>query len=209
MNPSRRKPRPLTREEKAYRDDRLFIIATEDTYAPERYFSIFSSSRIHVKVLETPRDCGLSAPEHVLERLDQFVSEHDDWMEEDEFWLMLDTDHWIEPNHIQNYTKICTEALGKRYQLAHSNPCFEFWLLLHITDWNQNLHFKRSEEVKKLREDLHRQNTNRTIDPGKYSLGEVEEAIKQAEKLDNNPNDRWPQSNGSHVYKLVKRILGK
>ncbi len=64
MNLCHKKPRPLTREEQTFRDDRLFVIATEDTYAPERYFRLLSNPRVHVQVL--PTECGLSAPEHVL-----------------------------------------------------------------------------------------------------------------------------------------------
>ena len=66
MNFRHKKPRPLTREEQAYRDDRLFVVATEDTHAPERYFGLLSNPRIHVQV--SPTECGLSAPEHALVR---------------------------------------------------------------------------------------------------------------------------------------------
>ena len=66
MTPRCKKPRPLTREEKTYRDDRLFVVATEDMHAPERYFDLFQNPRIKVRVL--PTQGGLSSPEHVLER---------------------------------------------------------------------------------------------------------------------------------------------
>ena len=34
-------------------------------------------------------------------------------MEEDELWLMLDTDHWVEPNHIANFNDVCARATQK------------------------------------------------------------------------------------------------
>lgn len=40
-------------------------------------------------------------------------------------------------------------------------------------------------------------------------LPEIEKAIERARKLDSNPNDRWPQSVGTRVYRLVNSILGK
>ena len=40
-------------------------------------------------------------------------------------------------------------------------------------------------------------------------LPEIEKAIERASKLDSNPNDRWPQSVGTRVYRLVNSILGK
>ena len=64
MNLRCKKPRPLIREEKTYRDDRLFVIATEDTYAPDQYFRVFRNPRIKVRVL--PTEGGLSAPGHVM-----------------------------------------------------------------------------------------------------------------------------------------------
>ena len=68
MSLRRKKPRPLEREEKPFRDARLFVIATEDTHAPKQYFRLFRSQRIKVRVL--PTEGGLCAPEHVIERLD-------------------------------------------------------------------------------------------------------------------------------------------
>jgi hypothetical protein len=208
MNLRCRKPRPLTREDKTFRDDRLFIIATEDTFAPERYFQIFKNPRIKVRVLATPRDSGLSAPEHVIKRLDEFVTEYE-LMEDDERWLMLDTDHWLEPKHIPNFVRVCTEAMQKGYQLAHSNPCFEYWLLLHITDMDPAKQLRRCKEVKQLRENLHKQNNTLTTDAEKFTMDDAAAAIQRAEKLDTPPSDRWPQQNGSHVYKVVKKLLSK
>ena len=130
-----KKSRPLSRPDMIYRDDRLFIIATEDTYTPKQYFDLFRNSHIHVKVLFTEH--GLSAPAHVFKRLDDFQNEYD-LLEDDELWLMLDIDHWVEPNHIANFNDVCVQASQKGFQLAHSNPCFEIWLLLHIIDLNEN-----------------------------------------------------------------------
>ena len=60
MNLRHKKPRPLERKDKeTLRDARLFVIATEDTYAPDRYFHIFTNPHFQVKVLSTKG--GLSA----------------------------------------------------------------------------------------------------------------------------------------------------
>ncbi len=141
MNLRCKKPRPLTREEKTYRDDRLFVIATEDTHAPEQYFRLFRNPRIKVHVLPTER--GLSAPAHVFQRLEDFLDEFE-LAEDDELWLMLDTDRWVEANHIANFIEVCKRATQKGFQLAHSNPCFEIWLLLHVVDLDANGQFTSS-----------------------------------------------------------------
>lgn len=190
----------MSREDQTFRDDRLFVIATEDTYAPKQYFRLLPNPRIHVEVRET--EGGLSAPEHVLARLDAYVQEYQ-LDEHDERWLMLDTDHWLQSGHVKNFIRVCSEAVKKGYQLAHSNPCFEIWLLLHHTELDATHQFKRCGEVKAA---LGQYNGG-GIDPAHFTMDAVRVAVGRAEKLDDSSIDRWPQKTGSHVYKLVKRLL--
>jgi len=204
MNLRCKRPRPLAREEKTYRDDRLFVIATEDTYAPDRYFGIFKNPRIKVRVL--PTEGGRSAPAHVLDRLEEFAQEFQT-MEDDELWLMLDTDHWVEPNHIANFDKVCAEAIRKGYYLAHSNPCFEIWLLLHVTDLDPGDQFIRCNEVVQRLKSILGEYGQGTIGPERFPLEAVAVAVDRAERLDKAPDDRWPPKTGSHVYKLAKKVL--
>lgn len=204
MNLRCRKPRPLTREEKTHRDDRLFVIATEDTHAPDQYFRIFKNSRIKPRVL--PTGDGRSAPEYVLDRLDAFAREFE-LTEEDELWLMLDTDHWVKPDHIANLINVCTQATQKRYNLAHSNPCFEVWLLLHVMDLDESHQFQSYEDMTPYLKEKLGGYSKRRIDPEQFSLDKVAAAIERAEKLDKSPQDRWPQKTGTHVYRVVKKLF--
>lgn len=204
MNLRCKKPRPLTREQKTFRDDRLFIIATEDTHAPEQYFRVFGNPRIKVRVL--PTGSGLSAPKHVLQRLDEFHREFE-LHEEDELWLMLDTDHWVEPNHIANFIEVCTQAAQKGFHLAHSNPCFEIWLLLHLADPDAGEQFSRCQDVVQRLKDALGGYGKRSIDPERFCPDAIDVAVARAEKLDESPGDRWPQKTGSHVYRVVKKLL--
>jgi hypothetical protein len=68
-----RKPRPLTRDGTSLRDDRLFIVACDDTYAPKQYFDFFQLPQVKIHVVPTLD--GTSAARHVLNRLLQF--DHD------------------------------------------------------------------------------------------------------------------------------------
>jgi hypothetical protein len=199
-----KKPRPLTREDRKYKDDRLFIIATEDTHAPDQYFRVFGNARIHVTVL--PTKDGLSSPEHVFQRLDAFREEFQT-TEDDEFWLMLDTDHWIEPNHVATFRSVCTEAVQKGYELAHSNPCFEVWLLLHVTDLDAGEQFQRCADVEQRLRDVLGEYSKRRINREKFSRDDAMTAVERAEKLDGASDDRWPAKTGSHVYRVVKKLL--
>jgi hypothetical protein len=204
MNLKRKRSRPLVRDGETNRDANLVIIATEDTHAPKQYFRIFGTPRIQVHVL--PTEAGLSSPRHVLDRLSDYIEEYR-MMDEDEFWLMLDTDHWIVPNHLPNFTQVCTEAMQKGFSLAHGNPCFEVWLLLHATDLGPDDQFQKGEEVEgRLREELGSYNKCR-LNCDYYSLDHAARAVERAERLDEDRNDRWPQKTGTHVYRLVKRFL--
>ena len=120
---------------------------------------------------------------------------------------MLDTDHWVEPNHIANFNDVCAQATQKRFNLAHSNPCFEVWLLLHVTELEAADQFKRGDEVvQRLKDTLGKYNKRR-IDSEHFSLENVAIAVGRAEDLDKPPGNRWPQKTGSHLYKIVKKLL--
>ena len=89
MSLFQRKNRPIPSRDKdpeILRDDRLFIVACDDTYAPKQYFGFFRLPRVHVHVQETTD--GSSVAQYVLERLLSYEYEDDD-----ELWMLLDTDH--------------------------------------------------------------------------------------------------------------------
>ena len=133
-----RKPRPLSRDTGSLRDTRLFIVACDDTYAPKQYFGFFKNSRVQVHVVPT-EDTRCDAL-HVLRRLQEFEHEA-----EDELWLLLDTDHYAQGTHLQNFTAALREARQQGIHVALSKPSFEMWLLLHRVEggaigpsWNAN-----------------------------------------------------------------------
>ena len=57
-----RRPVSIGREIREFRDDRVFVVATDDTYAPEQYFKHLELRRVRVLVLPTER--GESSPAH-------------------------------------------------------------------------------------------------------------------------------------------------
>ena len=205
MNFRYKKSRSRIREEGTLRDFRRFVIATEDTFAPNSYFRIFKNLRIQVVVLET--EDGLSAPQHVIQRLDDY-REKNELDDEDQLWLMLDTDHWVKPDHVANFRDVCARALQQGFRLAHCNPCFEIWLLLHLADLAVDDQLANCDQVVgRLRTELNGYN-KRNADPAAFcAVANAQLAVQRAEKLDASPDDRWPQRTGTHVYRLVKELL--
>jgi len=79
------------------RDARLFVVATEDTYAPKQYFGFFQNPRLHVQVLETAIGTAQD-PRAVVNRLISFAEQYQ-IAGDDQLWVLLDTDHWIQERH--------------------------------------------------------------------------------------------------------------
>ena len=134
---------------KPVRDASLVVIAPEDRYAVRQYFDFFESTRIQFRVLETQE--GKSAPEHVLSRLNDYVEEYE-IDEGDALWIVCDSDHWVEPNHIHNLTRVLQECRQKGIQVALSNPCFDLWLYLHFADFPTEQSLSCEEVGKRLRD---------------------------------------------------------
>ncbi len=181
------------------RDAKLCIIATEGAVDEAEYFSSFGSSRIKVKVLSTESD-NKSAPKYVFDRLDEFRKSYD-LDEQDMLWLVMDVDRWGS----EQLRLLSQEAIQKGYQLAVSNPCFEVWLCLHFGDLHHQdktaKHFKA--RLGTIRVDYQ---------PSKLDFSVVlqerlTEALARAKALHPDSNDYWPQTIGSHVYRLIEAIL--
>jgi hypothetical protein len=195
------KPRPLTREVSDFRDDRLFIVACDDTFAPSQYFNFFKLDRVKVHVV--PTIDGTSHAEHVLERLMSY--EH---REDDELWMLLDTDHCIQGGHVKSYIRALKDANNKGVNVAVSRSCFEVWLLLHHLDESAVILLRNATETEiALRQTLDSYNKS-SLQEEHYPLSAVVLACQRAEKLDQAvKGTHIPKSVTSRVYKLWKSIV--
>jgi hypothetical protein len=124
-----RRQRPLIRDSDTVRDASLIVIASEDTYAVERYFERFRPRRVQFRYL--PADEGRSSPKAIVDRLDAYSAEFEIG-EDDELWYCGDIDHWADGNHLANLNRVLSHCHSQGYDVALSNPCFELWLLLHF-----------------------------------------------------------------------------
>jgi hypothetical protein len=100
--------------------------------------------------------------------------------------------------------------------VAVSNPCFEFWLLLHIKDIadydenelalilnNAKVSNKKNYVDSKITEIFG--SYNKSNPKPELFLPTIDFAIEQAKKLDTR-EDEFPQNLGSHVYKVVEKL---
>jgi hypothetical protein len=200
------KPRPIPSRDKdpdRLRDDRLFIIACDDTYAPDQYFKLFRFSRVKVHVVPTSN--GTSAAGAVLARLLEY--NHDD---DDERWLMLDTDHLVQGPHLAGFMRALQDAEDNGVKVALSRPCFELWLLLHHEPETSLFQLQDASAVDAaLRARLGEYNKT-NLKQEHYPLSAVAIACERAERLDLNvAGGAIPNANTSRVYLIWKAIAAK
>ena len=131
-------------------------------------------------------------------------------------FVVLDFDRWGEAK----LSKIARECTQSGYELIVSTPCFELWLLLHLSDpsdW--------STEYRKLVQNNERMSRNlrfiaaeilsqspefgkkNVTDPRFFERQSVEHAITRARRLDVSPRQRWRSDLGTRVYQVVQVIL--
>jgi hypothetical protein len=92
----------------------------------------------------------------------------------------------------------------KNILFAVSNPCFELWLYLHVAECPLDKDITSNMMEKMLRNKLGSYNKT-NLDIEKFQ-GLVKVACERARKLDTKPTDRWPQTIGTHVYRLIDEI---
>lgn len=206
----------------AFRDARLIVIASEGKDTERIYFKAlakeYTNPRVHVHILERGVDeRNNSSPEHVLKQLNDYKSQYE-LEADDELWLVVDKDRWTEAMLSRVATE-CSQEVAMH--MALSNPCFELWLLLHLEDaasltpeeyvrWMENRRRSRNSDpylktrLRQIIGSYHESSYDALT-----LISHVEEAIDRARALDNNPNDRWPQTLGTRVYLLAESVMNR
>lgn len=196
--------RPIKRGARALRDDRLFIVACDDTYAPKQYLDSFQLPRIQVHVV--PTTDGSSVAKHVLERLKGVEAEPDD-----ERWVILDTDHCIRGNHVEGFLSALQDARQQGIHVALSRPCFEVWLALHyLDDYEELTKMRNAREVCEMLKRILGRYDKRQLDTSGLSFEGVAQAWRSSRQLDSSVGGGdIPEGVTSRVYKLWEAIVAK
>ena len=198
-----RKKRPIERQAGLVRDAILVVIASEDTYAVKQYFEFFHSTRIQFRVLSTTD--GNSSPEHVLSRLKDYLA-HYQIGKGDQLWLVCDTDHWIEPNHIATMRNVVARCRQRDIGVAISNPCFELWLLLHFTELSTGT-MTCGEIGQQIRNAVGSYNKTEVSDLP-LTLDRVAAAIRRAQ-ANEPPADGIPGLMQTNVFRVIEDLVAR
>lgn len=198
---SKRKKRSLNRDIPHHKDTSIIFIGIEggsEDSREARYFDIFNEEDIKLQFKVIPCEENRSSPQHVFNHLKKEIKK-EPLRDDDEIWVVIDVDRYQE--HLPELARLCVDA---GFKLAVSNPCFEFWLLLHFRDPKRQ--YKSCKKVKKpfsIEMDSDPNNSE-----GYYEIfyPKFEDAVKRAKSRDLE-EERWPNKNGSRVYKIVERFL--
>jgi len=211
-----RERKGLTPRKSQKRDARtFFVIATEGYATEKKYFNGLETKanpKVKIEVLE--KDSTASSPKDVLEALDAYAKEYV-LVDGDELWVVIDRDSWS-AKMIKNIAQACHQKAN--YFFALSNPCFEFWLLLHVAkveSWTDEVkkEFFENKKVSKTRTRLEKElldilgSYNKRNPDLSHFLPHVQKAIVQAKYFDVNPENRWIDGLGTRVYLLVEKLI--
>jgi hypothetical protein len=207
----------LFRESDSLEKETIIVLAFEGNDTEEIYFETFKESMlfndalIFLHLLKRDKGDHNSAPNHVFKKLKKEAKDEYNFKNTDELWMIIDTDRW------KNIPDIISECKKQSNMfVAVSNPCFEFWLLLHIkniADYDENelalilknakVSNKKNYVDFKITEILG--SYNKSNPKPELFLPTVDFAIKQAKQLAIN-DDEYPEKLGSHVYKVVEKL---
>ena len=120
--------------------ERAIIIACEGENTEPEYFeaikeklSDYISVLIEIKIVE--RSVAGSQPKKVVCNLENFIHDKYDYKpDNDELWVVWDREVEKDFQRKKDIIEMIPKCKEKNYNIALTNPLFEFWLLLHIID---------------------------------------------------------------------------
>lgn len=190
--------------------NRVFI-AMEGRKTEPRYFKALKSTLRRDFVILVPNPNDESSPDRVLARLQEYISNQEDFDAKngDLACLVLDVDQH------STLGNTCDKATKKeKYEVFVSNPCFELWLLLHfkkLDDKKEKMKITKDQIIKQLGEFLLNKGQNGYskdhYNPQVFVQEKtINKAIVNAKQLIRNPNALIPRSPGTTIYKLIERL---
>lgn len=201
---NRRKAKQLTRHQGLLRDDRIFWIASDDRYAPRQYLGFWDIRGIRFVFIAD--DDRTRAAQGALDDLRSIPSS--EMQPNDERWLILDTDHFIEGSHLSTFTRVISEAEREGIHVSLSRPCFEFWLLLHHASPEGLVDLSKAAEVKHRLKDVLGEYNKTHLKRDHYPPESILTAFQRARAWDANvTGGRIPSANTSRFYRLLEAIL--
>ena len=184
---------------------RIVYVSAEGQRTEPEYFGIINdmdNQEVWVEMI----DHQGSAPKTVLKAMKEYLEEHE-LKEHDRAWLVVDEDERKEKilDPLCEWSNACP-----KHGLALSNPCFEYWILLH---YREPLSFCNCDDyieaVGKYIRSYNKKNKGmpRDAQERRKLYDGIPVAIKRAREQDPSASDSYPKTTGTTVYKLAELLL--
>ena len=215
MSNFRRKGAPtrqIGRDEEERLDKKTFFIVCEGAKTEHGYFQRLkriieddATANVSVKIAKTK---NRTSPRDLLTNMRRSLKEYDSkgGRDIDEAWIVLDRDHWPIPQ-LKDVYKWAEST--SNYNVAISDPQFEYWLILHYECGT-----KRDAKQKSTCETYLRNNyipeykKGRQLPPKIFICSSISDAIRRAKVRDSSKCKKWPRHDGcTTVYRLVESII--
>jgi RloB-like protein len=202
--------------------EKFYILSFEGEKSEPKYFEdlrksdYFNNSGL-IETVPLKRTGNIGSNPIDVSKLLKEAKREFNFKKTDEFWLIIDRDQW-ETIHNLNFDSLVNDCKNEgNFYLAMSNPCFEIWLIMHLKDIDDFSNqekgkiFKNAKVSKSKNHidvvlgELIGRGYNKRPNP-KIFLPKIKDAIQIAKKLDMASED-FPRSLGSHVYKLVEKLV--
>lgn len=206
--------------------EKLFVLSFEGTRSEPRYFeglrnSVYfnDSGRIEFAELTRKQNEKLGSDPKVVKQILKAAKSEYALKPTDEFWMIVDRDDWETMHHI-DFDQIVRECADeKNFFMAMSNPCFEFWLLLHLEGFSFEALSKEEKDllysnpkisgkrhhIEQVLSDVLGSSYSKRIKASNFLPG-VYRAIERAKTLHVDGED-YPKEFGSDVFLLVEKVV--
>jgi hypothetical protein len=188
-----------------FRDPRpIILIVCEGERTEKEYFEGFAhachNQAVRIKLARehgVPRTLVQTAKKYKKESEAAAKRKEDPYLAYDAVWCVFDVD-----DHPQ-VADARQMARANEIELAISNPCFEFWLLLHFRDSPGMQH---RDTIRKMLLG-HVAGYDKEVDYGRYSEG-YSQAVKRAEQMDKKAEEEGDSGRNptTGVYRLTRDI---
>ena len=189
------------RRKKGQRESYKIYLACEGTITEPTYFQKVG---IHLRtrkfeIVIVERETNENNPDKLLKKLLELKNSRK-VRKDDLLFLVCDRDDCAK----ENLDKVAQTCNANNVVFSVSNPCFEFWLLLHCENYDLKKELDNCQTVKKLLVDQFG-GYKKSNPCDSETLKGLSKAVERANKLDD-PDELWPQSNGSRVYHIIEKL---
>ncbi len=176
----------------------IFHVASEGKKTERNYLAFLNNKVTKVQVKQVPY--SNSDPQSVLKAMRKYLRNEGPLQRHDQVWIVVDRDRWSE----QDLDRLVDWAReGDHYNIAVSNPKFEYWLLLHFED---GASLSGSACSSRLESRL--PNYEKNLDTRTFTQQMIDDAIRRAKQRDSPACDDWPRTLGqTMMYRLVENIF--